>query len=85
MNRLTRTNPREASTEEGFFTCVTCSTVKNGTWATQGGGMMVGGWEWGLNYGAFFMIIIAMLDIFWYRLYYETNVKICKGNKYFLN
>jgi hypothetical protein len=30
----------------------------------QGGGMMGGGWMWGMNSGWFFMIIIAILVIF---------------------
>jgi len=30
----------------------------------QGGGMMGGGWGWGMNSGWFFMIIIAILVIF---------------------
>ena len=30
----------------------------------QGGGMMGGGWGWGMNSGWFFMIIIAILSIF---------------------
>ncbi|HEX9156973.1 MAG TPA: hypothetical protein VF827_03075 [Syntrophales bacterium] len=29
----------------------------------QGGGMMGGGWGWGMNSGWFFMIIIAVLII----------------------
>lgn len=29
----------------------------------QGGGMMGGGWGWGMNSGWFFMIIIAILVI----------------------
>jgi len=30
----------------------------------QGGGMMGGTWGWGMNYGWFFLIIIAILVIF---------------------
>ena len=30
----------------------------------QGGGMMGGGWMWGMNSGWFFMIIIAILVVF---------------------
>ena len=43
----------------GLFTSYGCAQMSTG----QGGGMMGGGWGWGMNSGWFFMIIIAILVI----------------------
>jgi hypothetical protein len=43
----------------GLFTSYGCVQISTG----QGGGMMDGGWGWGMTSGWFFVIIIAILVI----------------------